>query len=186
MVKKRPALFMVTGLLMLVFAAALLVYNVWDENRAGRAAEQDLPKVQQLIAQQDTPEPTALIDGYAYIGVLYIPAIEIRLPVLQEWSYPALRIAPCRYTGSVEDGSMVVAAHNYNRHFGKLNQLKSGDIVLFTDMSGEVHEYKVAQIELIPGTNVEEMLASEYPLTLFTCSYYNNRNRVTVRCELNE
>ena len=34
----------------------------------------------------------------------------------QPWSYPSLKKAPCRYTGSAEENSLIIAAHNYKRH----------------------------------------------------------------------
>ena len=40
------------------------------------------------------------IDGNEYVGEISIPAIGIDLPVMSEWSYPRLKIAPCRQFGS--------------------------------------------------------------------------------------
>ena len=55
---------------------------------------------------------------YGYIGVLQIPSLDLTLPVISDWSYPALQIAPCRYEGSAYDGGMVIAGHNFDSHFG--------------------------------------------------------------------
>lgn len=38
------------------------------------------------------------IDGYSYIGYLSIPILDLELPVMSEWDYPHLKVAPCRYS----------------------------------------------------------------------------------------
>lgn len=121
------------------------------------------------------------IGGYGYIGYLSIPALNLELPVMAEWSYPRLRISPCRFSGSVETDDLVILAHNYSRHFGKISSLKSGDLVVFTDVNGLASIYEVAEIDTLNPTAVEEMTSGEYPLTLFTCTY-GGQSRVTVRC----
>ena len=35
------------------------------------------------------------------------------------------------------------AAHNYPSHFGRLSELQSGDVVVFTDVTGTTHRYEV-------------------------------------------
>lgn len=121
------------------------------------------------------------IGGYGYIGYLSIPALNRELPVMAEWSYPRLRISPCRFSGSVETDDLVILAHNYSRHFGKISSLKSGDLVVFTDVNGLASIYEVAEIDTLNPTAVAEMTSGEYPLTLFTCTY-GGQSRVTVRC----
>lgn len=125
------------------------------------------------------------IDGYGYVGYLTIPALGLELPVMAEWDYARLRLAPCRYSGSTKTGDLVIAAHNYARHFGSLQTLLAGDEVRFTDMDGVVTVYEVAAVEILQPTAVEEMTAGEYDLTLFTCTY-GGQSRVTVRCDRRE
>lgn len=122
------------------------------------------------------------IDGYGYIGYLSLPALGLELPVLSEWDYTRLKTAPCLYYGSVKTDNMVIAAHNYTRHFGKLSQLKPGDTIRFTDMDGTVYTYQVGDLEILPPTATEEMITSDWELSLYTCTY-GGGSRVTVRCE---
>lgn len=126
--------------------------------------------------------PAREIDGNRYIGVISIPAIKRELPVFGEWSYSNLKTAPCRYSGSVYLDNMVVCAHNYNYHFGSLKNLSYGDSVVFTDIDGNVFNYKVVEIETLKPTAIEEMTAGDWDLTLFTCTI-GGATRVTVRCE---
>ena len=184
-----------------LLAAALLLFsgNRSEASEAAAASEAVLPQVEAAIAERTggageaeapavlpdpyDPEMTVVeIDGYGYVGCLSIPSLGLELPVLAEWDYALLKLAPCRYAGSTRTDDLVIAAHNYARHFGALQTLQTGDAVWFTDMDGVVTAYEVAAVEVLQPTAVEEMTAGEYDLTLFTCTY-GGRSRVTVRCD---
>lgn len=122
------------------------------------------------------------IGNYDYIGYLSIPALGLELPVISGWSYSKLRSAPCRYSGAVNADDLVIAAHNYSRHFGHLSSLSVGETVTFTDVEGITTIYEVVSVDNLAPTAVEEMTAGEYDLTLFTCNY-SGQSRITVRCE---
>ncbi len=129
--------------------------------------------------------PAKEINGQTYIGVIDIPALELSLPVISEWSYPRLKIAPCRYQGSAYLDDLIIAAHNYQSHFGTLITLKIGDMVYFTDMNENVFAYKVIEMETLGGSDVDNMVSGDWDLTLFTCTV-GGKTRVTVRCEREE
>ncbi len=124
----------------------------------------------------------ATVNGQVYIGYLYLPSLALKLPVMSTWSYPKLRMAPCRYSGSTNTNDLVILAHNYPRHFGHLKDLSVGDLVFFTDMDGILFQYEVMDVEVLPPNSVVEVVDGEYDLTLFTCTY-GGKSRVVVRCE---
>ena len=139
----------------------------------------------QLNPEMEMPEVSLPgLEEAGCIGILEIPSINIKLPVLSTWSYSLLKKAPCRYTGSIYLDNMVIAAHNSDAHFKKLSNLQEGDTVTFTDAVGNVFTYTVAGIELLQPDEVENMTNGQWPLTLFTCTY-GGASRVTVRCEKN-
>ena len=198
MENKKGAFCIAAGFLLVLAALLLTGYNVWDEGRAGDAADATFQalKFQTEEGREELPEyilpdylvdprfemPTVEIDGYDYIGYLDIPSLELSLPVMSEWSYPQLKIAPCRYAGSVYLDDMILAAHNYDRHFGRLKNLEGGELVRFTDVDGNVFDFSVTELELLWPEQTEEMLSGEWDLTLFTCTL-GGRQRVTVRCD---
>lgn len=201
MTKTKYKVMLGAGLLLIAAALALAAYNVIDAQRAARSAAQALEALSQTtavsaaepeeasaddapayLADPEMPMPTVSFDGNDYIGRVDIPSLGLSLPVISEWSYPRLKIAPCRYTGSAYLDNLIIAAHNYSSHFGNLNRLNTGDTVTFTDVDGNQFTYAVSLIEDLPGTAIEEMQAGEWDLTLFTCTL-GGRSRVTVRCE---
>lgn len=136
----------------------------------------------ELLTEEDKKMTEVEISGNRYIGYLSIPDLGLDLPIMSTWSYPKLNIAPCRYTGSVRGEDLVLMAHNYNSHFGRISQLDLGDTVVFTDMDGNVVQYEVVGEDLLDPTAVEEMTSGDFDLTLFTCTY-GGGNRVTVYCD---
>ena len=122
-----------------------------------------------------------VIEGSAYIGVLGIPSLRLDLPINGEWSYPALLRTPCRFSGDVESNSLVIAAHNYQGHFGNITTLPMGDLVTFTSVDGTVYRYQVVEIETLLPSGTYVVTYSEYDLTLFTCTY-SGQARAVVRC----
>ena len=194
MKSKLGTIFMLLGTALLLAALSLFLWNRHEADRAGAASEEALPLVVEHIMaeRENSSEPfadplsremtVAEIDGLGYIGFLSIPALELELPVLAEWDYMRLNIAPCRYAGGTWTDDLVLCAHNYDRHFGRLSELELGDEVLFTDMDGVTTRYEVSATDILSPTAIEEMTAGEYDLTLFTCTY-GGASRVALRCE---
>ena len=134
------------------------------------------------------PEMTSVeLDGRYYCGYITLETIGLELPVLNNWSYANLNIAPCRYEGTPETHDLIIAAHNYNSHFGMIKNLSDDDEIVFTDCLGQKYHYIVTHMEYIDGYSVEQMSEnnSEWDLTLFTCTL-NGQSRVTIRAKLEE
>ena len=182
-----------TGLLLIAAALFLTGYNLFDQMRAQRSAAQAAAQLTEQLPQTSqtdvpdyllTPEmemPVETIDGVDYVGVLRIPALALELPVISQWSYPLLKIAPCRYSGSAYQNNLVLCAHNYASHFGNLKNLHIGDAVTFTHLDGNLFSYQVAEQATLLTQATEEMESGDWDLTLFTCTV-GGQSRVTVRC----
>lgn len=188
MKNKIGTMCMILGAVLLLAALSLFLWNRWEARQAEISAMEILPRVKENMGE-DVPDPynTAMaevkIDGYDYIGWLSIPALSLELPVMSQWDYKRLKIAPCRYAGSTKTNNLVIAAHNYGRHFGNIASLQPGDRLYFTDMDGMAWEYEVVELDILSPDSVEEMTAGEYALTLFTCTY-GGKKRITIRCDL--
>ncbi len=141
-----------------------------------------VPTIPDYLRYPEMEMPVKIINDREYIGILDIPVLNLSLPVMSTWSYPDLQISPCRYVGSVYLDNMVIAAHNYQTHFGRLKELNSGDEIIFTDVDGNIFRYTVAYQEQLQKTDVEEMQTGDWDLTLFTCTV-GGAMRVTIRCD---
>lgn len=211
--KRKPgAGLTMVGLLLIAAALFLTGKNIWDISKAKAASQavladllpiieaaeekNDPKQPDEIIAKQETiipdyilnPDmkmPTELIDGNEYIGIISIPDIDVVLPVMESWSYPNLKISPCRYNGTAYKEDFVICAHNYEAHFGNLKYLDTGSEIIFTDVDGNEFRYKIVEIETLQPTAIEDMISGDWDLTLFTCTV-GGASRVTVRCLLQE
>lgn len=199
--KRKGSALIFTGLLLIAAALFITAFNLREEAAARTASVRAADRLEALIPAH-TPRPAAVsgavlpenvpetdmempvktVDGVDYIGVIAVPSLSLELPVASEWSYERLKTSPCRYSGSVYSGDMVLCAHNYSSHFGQIKTLKPGDAVVFTDVDGNVYNYEVAELETLQPAAVDEMKSGEWDLTLFTCTI-GGQTRVTVRCD---
>ena len=195
------ALCMLLGLALLAGAGWMIYENFREDAEAGEQSAEMLAAMKEAIVEGAEPTemeelepdatlpppefgemPTMMIDGEAYIGYIEMPTIDVYLPVMSQWSYERLKVAPCRYWGSVYDGSLVLLGHNYQRHFSRIKQLEVGDPVQFVDVNGEIYRYVVERCETLSPTAVEDMIEGNCDLTLFTCTTGGNM-RHAVRCK---
>lgn len=144
------------------------------------------------ITHLDTPDSTPVsadraltVEGYNCIGYLEIPILGLTLPVLDQWDYEQLNAAPCRHFGSVYTDDLVIAGHNYKRHFSYLTKLKPGDAVYFCDAGGVLHNYSVESVRYIDASNVDAVKDSDCPLVLYTCTFMGDI-RAAVFCSRTE
>ncbi len=200
------------GSLLILSAICLSGYNMYDEHRAQTSANNAVSLLEEFIPEPpdnavpadpagpaadvlpteiEIPDyklnpnmsmPKQQVDGVDYIAKLEIPALDLDLPVISDWSYPNLKLAPCRYSGTAYLDNLVIAAHNYKSHFGSLKSLNPGDMVILTDMDGNEFRYEVIETETLQPTAIEDMTSTDYDLTLFTCTLSGSA-RLTVRCD---
>lgn len=204
MKQKIGKICMALGALLILASLGLLAYNKWDAARADKAAQTALGELEDTLTKtieektkadevvlQPELDPTqpmteVELEGWNYIGYLSIPSIGLNLPVMSEWSYTGLKIAPGRYSGSTYADNMVVCAHNYAKHFSPIKWLAEGAEVYFTDMDGMRWSYEVSVVETIQPTQIEKMTektedSENWDLTLFTCTTGGSA-RCAVRC----
>ncbi|MCR5306744.1 MAG: sortase [Oscillospiraceae bacterium] len=196
------------GVLMIASAGLLCVYNIRQSDEAAEYAEEVLSELKDRIPEAPAgTEPDAgqhtgqdlhgdetesaelpediVIGEENYCGFISLPSLSLDLPVMSSWSYPNLKKAPCRYCGAAQTNDLIIAAHNYTSHFGKIGRLTAGDAIIFTDTGGRQYQYTVSFIEVIEGRDVEQMFSGQsvdWDLTLFTCTL-GGKSRVTVRAD---
>ena len=189
----------VLGIFCILASVGFIIYNNFEAKKAEETSKSMLQNVQENINASKDEEifdeetedivfeipsemPTTETNGYDCIGVLSIPVLELELPVLTDWSYAKLKIAPCLYYGTYYEADFVIAAHNYQSHFGRLSELRPGDLVLFEDVNGTVYCYEVVLTETLTADATEQMITSGFDLSLYTCTP-SGAGRVTVRCK---
>lgn len=185
--QKRVGSFMIMmGVIAIAAAAALVLFNLFDGERAREASEGILGRLDPVISAAASGEhtgeedgstesdietfpsdgtvgkmPTVLIDGIAYIGEIEIPSLQIRLPVMETWDYDKLKISPCRYTGSYMTDDLVICGHNYLRHFSPIKWIDIGAEVNLITADGQVIRYIVSNRETVQPTDIRKMICND-------------------------
>ena len=195
------------GVILILSALSLIVFNLWQEERsgvnAGQAMEQlleqmpeatvpatpDVPELPVVLPETGEPSvapefrsmPELQVDGISYVGYLSIPALKLELPVIGETTEENLEIAPCRFYGTVYQKDFVIGGHRYRRHFRKLSTLGYGERLSFTDVEGNVYIYEVTECEVLEPNEADYLCSGDWDLSLFTCTP-GGMTRVVLRC----
>ena len=178
------------GLALVLFAIGLLLYNNFESRKAEAQSDQLVNSLVEIsnnnVQTEKDPFDTEMkvvdINGYGYIGYISVPELNLNLPVMSEWDYARLRIAPCRYYGSTKTDNLVICAHNYRSHFGYIGKLNPDSTVIFTDMEGVKQKYSVISVDILQPTDIDLVKDTGDDLILYTCTY-GGRTRIAVRCE---
>jgi sortase A len=130
----------------------------------------------------------SLLDGEGVIGIIEIPKLSIRYPVLEGagTEQMAKGIGHMSETAGIgETGNCVLCGHNGARssvYFTYLSTLTKGDVVKVTDKKGMVHVYQVADTYVTnPYDSRVTKQGDTEELTLFTCAEHGTR-RFICKC----
>ena len=195
--KSKAGIFlMLAGGAAIIFSLIIIAVNIRLDSQGKKNSENVLNILESEISSYSEDEnnitytdgnglkksKTISVDNNYYSGIIDIPEIGIKLPVMSEWNYDNLNISPCLFYNDEKNNRKIIAGHNYSSPFGKLKQLKQGDYIIFTNAENKRVIYKVLQTEILGSTDTDKMLGGDdWNLTLFTCSL-SGYERVTVRC----
>lgn len=187
--KKISKIFFGLGTILIILSIFFLINDLNEDKLAGATSKKVLGIIENDLDNNDNSnknyvDDTILIDGYNYIGIIEIPSINLKLPVISTFDYDRLKIAPCIYYGSIETNDLVICGHSYLAHFGNLYKLQPKDIIIINDFHKQ-YIYEVEAIEILEATDINNMLDSQFDLTLYTCTKDSLR-RVTIRANLEE
>ena len=171
--KNIPEILILLGFISLIIAIGLLIGNVTQDYIEEKRVKQILEDAKNNPSNME----------YDIIGILTIPKLDLKLPVLSNCNEELLSISVCRYIGSVEEKpeNLVIAGHNSKTCFKKLPKLVLGDEVRFTKLDGTNYYYTVTEIINIFEYEHEKLEKGEWNLTLFTCNSKGDE-RILVRC----
>ena len=201
MKSKTGWIILLAGLLCMMAALAVFLFNQNESHQAKTASAKIVAALSEQIAEEgeenheetfptditDRTMPEMTVDGERYAGILRIPELELELPVLAFFDYDSLQVTPCLYSGTIYRRNMVIGAHNFDAHFGRISALGIGSEVDFTDVENNTYRCRVVNLETLkPDQNdvlTEKAHEGDWDITLFTCNY-SGTERVTVRCKM--
>lgn len=127
------------------------------------------------------------IKGYKVIGIINIPKINLKYPILETTNTEALNISITKFWGNKvnEIGNITLAGHNNlsGIMFGRIKKLKNGDLIELTDKQGVTIKYEVFKTYIIDPNDISCILPEDEKtreVTLITCTT-GGKNRFIIK-----
>ncbi len=131
------------------------------------------------------------VDGYDVEGIIEIPKINIKYPIVSTTSDEAMKVAITKFWGTnINDiGNYTMAGHNYKNGtmFGKTKYLQIGDKIKMTDLNLNTVEYEIFKIYTIDPDDVkciESVDPNTREITLITCTNGHKNRLITKAREI--
>jgi len=128
---------------------------------------------QGIPGEMHDPEmPVVEIEGNDFVGMIEVPKYSKALPVYGSWEKNKITDFPCRYMGSMYDGSLIIGTVEDLGQFDIAKGLAGGDEVTFTDVTGLKYTYIITDAYKTKDVSTAALMAAEGELVLFVRSTY--------------
>lgn len=143
------------------------------------------------VAEAQKKQEKIKIEGYEVEGIIEIPKINIKYPIINETNDAAMKVSITKFWGNKinEIGNYTMAGHNNKdgTMFGKTKYLEIGDTIKMTDLSLNTIEYEIFKIYTIDPddvTCVESIEPGTREITLITCTNGHKNRLITKAREI--
>ena len=167
-------------LLIALIITTILIVKKYGAQEAYEEKNEEIVEVFNKTEDKIDKNGISLIefDGFKVIGIIKIPAIELEYPILEQTTDEAMKVSISKYWGGDINsyGNVSLAGHN-NRitltMFGKNKNLKNGDSVFLTDLTGTTVEYIIYDTFITDPDDVSILRTTDESVrevTLITCT----------------
>lgn len=188
--KKKNKCFLIIGSCLLGAAMIILISWQWNIRNSELKTEHYVETLYNLMPvpqgavvgeRNDNRMPILSVDGIDFVGVLEVPRYGSILPVCAKWG--RLTKYPCRFGGSIYDGTMQIGATNQKGQYDFYGEITVGDNILFTDVEGNRYAYVVTNLRYEKHADQATLEFEESALTLFIKNVYDTEYQI-VSCDV--
>ena len=174
--------------LIVVVAMIVIRYggNYLNEKEVSASLETIEEELNKEETQQSESLPELEFKGYKIEGIIEIPKINIKYPIIDHTSEETMKVSITKFWGpqANEIGNYTVAGHNNKdgTMFGKTKYLQIGDKIKLTNLKNETIEYEIFKIYSIDPDDVscvESVENGTREITLITCTNGHKNRLVT-------
>lgn len=174
--------------LIVVIAMIVIRYggNYLNEKEVSASLETIEEELNKEETQQSESLPKLEFKGYKVEGIIEIPKINIKYPIIDHTNEETMKVSITKFWGpqANEIGNYTVAGHNNKdgTMFGKTKYLQIGDKIKLTNLKNETIEYEVFKIYSIDPDDVscvESVESGTREVTLITCTNGHKNRLVT-------
>lgn len=117
--------------------------------------------------EQKSEMPALELQSEDFIALLEIPSYGLKLPVCNVWDKGKVVSYPCRFYGTVYNGTLVIGGYDQPGQFDFFDRIQNDAVVTVTDMTGSTFSYVVDRVERSTSADAEILIDDEADLTLF-------------------
>jgi len=191
------------AIIALIVVAIVIVSLIVSRMKKNQEAVETMAKVvnvvenlQQELQQENSEEKKqqllqTTIEGYNIEGIIEIPSIELKYPIINKTNDETMKISVTKFWGGDinEVGNYTIVGHNNldGTMFGKVKKLQKGDIIKLISLYGETIEYKIFDMYVIDPNDVSCTKIVEEgtkEITLITCTNGRKNRLVTKAREI--
>ena len=174
--------------LIVVVAMIVIRYggNYLNEKEVSTSLETIEEELNKEETQQSERLPELEFKGYKIEGIIEIPKINIKYPIIDHTNEETMKVSITKFWGpqANEIGNYTVAGHNNKdgTMFGKTKYLQIGDKIKLTNLKNETIEYEIFKIYSIDPDDVscvESVENGTREITLITCTNGHKNRLVT-------
>ncbi len=174
--------------LIVVVAMIVIRYggNYLNEKEVSASLETIEEELNKEETQQSESLPEVEFKGYKIEGIIEIPKINIKYPIIDHTNEETMKVSITKFWGpqANEIGNYTVAGHNNKdgTMFGKTKYLQIGDKIKLTNLKNETIEYEIFKIYSIDPDDVscvESVENGTREITLITCTNGHKNRLVT-------
>lgn len=129
------------------------------------------PQDAALEERTDNAMPVLSVDETDFVGMIEMPGYALTLPVGAVWG--GSNKYPCRFGGSIYDGTLQIGATTQKGQFEFYRELFIGDTILYTDMVGNRYTFEIISLRYEAHADQAALQREAAPLTLFIKNIYS-------------
>lgn len=168
-----------SGAILVASALVMLIFWQWSIHTSAEASVEYVDTLRRLVpepqgavpeARRDNTMPVLAVEGTDFVGILEMPRFGSALPVGADWGKTSRY--PCWFSGSVYDRSLQIGATSQKGQYEFYREINLGDVLYFTDMTGNRYTYTVTDIRYASHADQAALSQEEAALTLFIKNVY--------------
>ncbi len=188
--KKVYNLIIAVLIVALIVVVAMIVIRYGGNYLNEKEVSSSLETIEEELNKEETQQSESLPElefkGYKVEGIIEIPKINIKYPIIDHTNEETMKVSITKFWGpqANEIGNYTVAGHNNKdgTMFGKTKYLQIGDKIKLTNLKNETIEYEIFKIYSIDPDDVscvEGVENGTREITLITCTNGHKNRLVT-------
>lgn len=188
--KKVYNLIIAVLIVALIVVIAMIVIRYGGNYLNEKEVSASLTTIEEILNNKETEQleslPELEFKGYKVEGIIEIPKINIKYPIIDHTNEETMKVSITKFWGpqANEIGNYTVAGHNNKdgTMFGKTKYLQIRDKIRLTNLRNETIEYEIFKIYSIEPDDVEcveSVQSGTREITLITCTNGHKNRLVT-------